>query len=89
MLFQVICSPRGASICLSFNPVVDFDHCPMLARVTHDLSCYPKWLDAVRPAAAVHGQYSKMITATMVHLLMGVRHRDGTDLARMPRDGPL
>lgn len=61
----------------------------MLARVTHDLSCYPKWLDAVRPAAAVHGQYSKMITVTMVHLLVSVRHRDDTDLTHMLKDGPL
>ena len=48
-----------------------------------------RWLDAVRPAAAVHDQYSKMISAAMVHLRMGVRHRDGTDLTRMPKDGPL
>jgi hypothetical protein len=61
----------------------------MLARVTHDLPCYPKWLDAVRPAAAVHDQYSKMITTAKVHLLMRVRHGDGTDLTSMPKDGPL
>lgn len=61
----------------------------MLARVTHALSCSPKWLDAVRPAAAAHYQSSKMVTATMVHLLMGVRQRDGTYLTRMPKDRPL
>ena len=41
--------------------------------VAHDLPCYPKRLDAVRPAAAIHDQHSKVITAAKIHLLIGVR----------------